>query len=78
MDLVASLRRRLGLTQERFAQRIGVTFPTVNRWENGHARPSPLAMTRLKELTVGLGEAGNDLRKKYFEAMIAAEKESTP
>ena len=22
----------------------GVTFPTINRWENGRAKPSPLAM----------------------------------
>jgi len=37
--LVRELRKRLGLTQEKFAARLGVTFPTVNRWENGRTKP---------------------------------------
>jgi DNA-binding transcriptional regulator YiaG len=45
--LVKSLRRRLGLTQEQFAHRLGVTFASVNRWENGQVRPSPMARQKL-------------------------------
>ena len=44
------LRSRLNLTQEQFAARVGVTFSTVNRWENGRGTPSPLAMRRIEEL----------------------------
>lgn len=40
---VKSARLRLGMTQENFAHKIGVTTSTVNRWENGHAKPSQLA-----------------------------------
>ena len=43
-EIVKDLRTKLGLTQEQFAARIGVTWSTVNRWENGRGRPSPLAM----------------------------------
>jgi len=32
-------RRVLGVTQEAFAGILGVSFVTVNRWENGHAVP---------------------------------------
>ena len=32
--IVKKLRIELGLTQEQFAAKIGVTFSTVNRWEN--------------------------------------------
>lgn len=63
-DLAVSIREirgRLGLTQEKFAAKLGVTLPTINRWENGRTRPSPLAMQRLRELVAGLGEKGNDL-----------------
>ena len=45
-----ALRAALGLTQERFAARVGVTVSTVNRWENGKGTPSPLAQQRIKEL----------------------------
>lgn len=48
---IKELRDRLGLTQEQFAARIGVTFSTVNRWENGHAKPSKLAELALRSLS---------------------------
>lgn len=47
---IKNLRQRLGLTQEQFAALSGVTFSTVNRWENGKSRPSPLAMERIARL----------------------------
>ncbi len=49
-EMITELRGALGLTQEQFAARIGVTPSTVNRWENGVGKPSPLAMAKLKEL----------------------------
>ena len=36
---IKELRKGLGLTQEEFAHAVAVTFSTVNRWENGHAKP---------------------------------------
>lgn len=47
---IRKLRTELGLTQEQFAAKVGVTFSTVNRWENGRGKPSPLAMKRIKHL----------------------------
>jgi len=62
--MVRALRGRMGLTQEKFAARLGVTYPTVNRWENGRAHPSPLAMRQLKELARQLGDT--KLMKQHF------------
>jgi putative transcriptional regulator len=59
--LTRDLRLCMGLTQEKFAAKLGVTFPTINRWENGRARPSPLAMEKIEALLRGLGEQGSDL-----------------
>lgn len=64
--LVRELRNRLGLTQEKMAARLGVTFPTINRWENDRAKPSPLALKQIEDLLVNLGDKGQDLRAKYF------------
>jgi putative transcriptional regulator len=64
---VRELRKRTGLTQEKFAAKLGVTFPTINRWENGRARPSPLAMQKIEELLQEMGASGNDLLKRLFE-----------
>ena len=59
--LVRELRERTGLTQEKFAAKLGVTYPTINRWENGRARPSPLAMEKIEALLRSMGERGSDL-----------------
>lgn len=48
--MVKKLRQSLGLTQEQFAAKVGVTYSTVNRWENGKGKPSPLAIQRIDEL----------------------------
>ena len=41
--MVKELRVWLGLTHEQFAAKVGVTFSTVNGWENNRGKPSPLA-----------------------------------
>jgi transcriptional regulator with XRE-family HTH domain len=63
--LIRELRERMGLTQEKFAARLGVAFPTINRWENGHAHPSPLALRQIQALLQELGEAGQDLAEAH-------------
>ena len=64
--LVRELRKRTGLTQEKFAAKLGVTYPTINRWENGRAKPSPLALKQIEDLARGLGERGKDLLQEFF------------
>lgn len=54
--LVKELRSRLDLTQEQFAQRVGVTYSTVNHWENGKRAPQPFLVRRLLELKEELDE----------------------
>ena len=64
--LVRELRERTGLTQEKFAAKLGVTYPTINRWENGRAKPSPLALKQIEDLLRDLGEKGRGLLEKFF------------
>jgi len=47
---IKTLRSKLGLTQVVLAEKLGVSFPTVNRWENGKAVPSQLAWNKLLHL----------------------------
>ena len=49
-DSIKDLRQSLGLSQQAFADFIGVTFATVNRWENGKAVPQKDRMARIREL----------------------------
>ncbi|MEJ1934734.1 helix-turn-helix transcriptional regulator [Nostoc sp. NIES-2111] len=63
--LIQEIRQSMGLTQEEFAVIIGVTFPTVNRWENGHTKPSKLAVQQIEALLEKLGEGGRIILAKY-------------
>ena len=47
---VRDLRKRMGWTQQQFAERLHVTPLTVLRWEAGHSVPRPLAVAKLREL----------------------------
>lgn len=47
-SLVKEIRKQLGLSQEDLARELGVSFATVNRWENGQVNPSRLAKAQLK------------------------------
>lgn len=58
--LVKMLRAKLTLTQEQFAQKLGVTYSTVNHWENGKRMPQPFLVKRLLELKEELGLAKGD------------------
>ena len=41
---IKRIRQRTFLTQHDFANKIGVAFSTVNRWESGRAKPNLRAM----------------------------------
>lgn len=58
-DLIRQLRGHLQLTQEQLAQQLGVTFATVNGWENGKHRPSPLAARAVLALARQCGLASD-------------------
>lgn len=64
--LVRELRQAMNLSQEKLADELGMTFPTINRWENGHAKPSPIALKQIDILLQQLGDRGEALRTKYF------------
>jgi DNA-binding XRE family transcriptional regulator len=62
--LVKDLRRRFDLTQEQFAQKVGVTYSTVNHWENGKRVPQPFLLRRLHEMKSELDALGKKSTKE--------------
>ena len=53
--LLKTIRRTLSLTQEQLAHKLGVSFVTVNEWENGKRKPSPLARRQIEQLVKDVG-----------------------
>jgi putative transcriptional regulator len=52
-----SLRKQMGLTQSQLAHELGVTFGTVNQWENGRHRPHPFLRKQLLEMKASLDKS---------------------
>jgi DNA-binding transcriptional regulator YiaG len=45
---IKEVREQLGLSQEELAHALGVSFASINRWENGKAAPSKLARAQFE------------------------------
>lgn len=58
LSLVKEIRRQLALSQEDLARRLGVSYATVNRWENGLSKPSKLAKVQLETFCKKMTDQG--------------------
>lgn len=58
------LRRILGLSQEELAKKIGISFSTINRWENENFSPNPLSKKAFDSLC-----AENNIKFNNFKSI---------
>src|SRR5271170_2061134 len=58
--LLRAIRARLELTQEQLAERLGVSFATVNRWEGGMNAPQRAAQAAIAALAEEAGVDAGD------------------
>src|SRR5579863_10685852 len=64
-----TIRAKLNLTQEQLAERLGVSFATVNRWEGGSNAPQKAAQEVIAALAQ---EAGIDAADDSAESAAPA------
>ena len=48
--IIKELRNKLLLTQTEMGELLGVSFATINRWENDHYEPTIKVKRKIKEL----------------------------
>jgi DNA-binding transcriptional regulator YiaG len=59
--LVKETRKRLGLTQLQFAQTLGVSFQSVNRWERGRTKPLPIVLKQIEVMVKEMDDKPNSI-----------------
>jgi len=73
--IIGKLRKQSGLTQEQLAQRLGVTYQAVSKWENGQSCPDVTLLPQLSDVfRVSLDELfGRSLRNADLRKGLIAE-----
>ena len=67
--VLRTIRARLDLTQEQLAERLGVSFASINRWEGGAIKPQKAAQEAIAALAI---EADVDIMELAAEPTEAA------
>lgn len=67
---IKNLRASFALSQERFAQLLGVSLQTVRRWEEGLTKPLPIMIQRLEELQRKIGGVGMTEKRRKEGAEV--------
>lgn len=49
---IKKFRQNYGITQERLAKLLGVSYASINRWENGQSKPNQLAWKKILQAEV--------------------------
>ena len=74
-----AIRAQLDLTQEQLAERLGVSFATVNRWEGGVTTPQRAARTAIAALAAEAGvDDGTDTAVNEAESAARVTREAVP
>ena len=69
-NLILEIRNQMNVSQDELAKMIGISFATVNRWENGHSRPNKAAQLRLYDICREKGvELEGIIQKKIDEVV---------
>jgi len=74
-ELIKELRKRAGLSQQKLAEILGISYPTINRWENSKFSPNPRISLLVKEYIEKLGPEFSDLLE-YFSGNNGLRKKS--
>lgn len=67
---ISKARKKGFCTQVEFAEKLGVSYSTVNRWETGKMNPNLSAMKRLKAYCDALAIDFNCIEKEWLNEKI--------
>lgn len=51
-EKVKKVRIEIGYSQEQLARELGVSFATINRWENGKSEPRQIALNTFEHFCI--------------------------
>ena len=64
---IKKLRQKCFLSQEAFANELGVSFSSINRWEGGKSKPNISAMKKIVNFCNSNNLDFSNLEKEYYK-----------
>ncbi len=64
---IKKIRQKCFLSQEALGRELGVSFSSINRWENGKNKPNMSAMKKIKELCISQGIDFKPLEEQWAQ-----------
>lgn len=65
-DMLKMTRQKAFMSQDAFANAVGVSVATVNRWENGKSKPNLSAMKKIKAFCENQNLSFEDIEQEWF------------
>jgi len=60
-EVIKEFRKRRGITQQKLAEELKISYPTINRWENDKFKPNPRILMIVRDYISTFGEEYSDL-----------------
>lgn len=76
-ETLKATRQKAFLSQESFANELKVSIATINRWENGRAKPNITAMNRLKAFCKERELPFDNIEQEWFKSSQEADNEKS-
>ena len=67
-EVIKQLRKRSGISQQRLAEKLKLSYPTINRWENSKFDPNPRISIVVRDYIKTLGKDYTDLLVYFSDA----------
>lgn len=64
-EIIKELRKRLGFSQQKLAEKMGLSLLTISRWENNQFSPNPRILLIVKDYIKNLGKDYSDLLENF-------------
>lgn len=75
-EVIKEVRKRTGLSQQKLAAALRLSYPTINRWEGSHFDPSPRISLIVRDYIKKLGPEHSDLLAFFDKAETRKRKGS--
>lgn len=67
-EVIKELRKRAGISQQKLAEKLKLSYPTINRWENSKFDPNPRISIVVRDYIKTLGKDYADLLVYFTDA----------